>query len=211
VNLKPAEQVLSSLVAGLASKPLPATLEAEIRALGKQLCREPESSSRAIACLLDDDAFDPEYPRVLRYFGWTTLAHYLRPVIDAFNKWREEEGWLRGYCPICGSAPSMSQLVGIDPGRRRLLSCGCCRTLWRFRRIGCPFCEGGEGHRLAVLAIEGEERLRIDYCESCRAYLKTYVGEGNEQLFLADWTSLHLDVLSGNRGLKRLASSLYEL
>jgi len=28
---------------------------------------------------------------------------------------------------------------------------------------------------------------------------------------LADWTSLHLDLLARNRGLKRLADSLYEV
>lgn len=32
-----------------------------------------------------------------------------------------------------------------------------------------------------------------------------------ETLFLADWTSLHLDVIASDRGLKRLAASLYEL
>jgi FdhE protein len=105
----------------------------------------------------------------------------------------------------------MARLVGVDPGRRRLLSCGCCGTRWRYRRIGCPFCESADEHRLSALAIEGEKYLRIDYCQSCRAYLKTYSGEGCETFFLADWTSLHLDVIARDRGLKRLANSLYEL
>ena len=78
-------------------------------------------------------------------------------------------------------------------------------------RIGCPFCESADDHRLSALAIEGERYLRIDYCQFCRAYLKTYNGEGSESLFLADWTSLHLDIIARDRGLKRLASSLYEL
>jgi FdhE protein len=30
-------------------------------------------------------------------------------------------------------------------------------------------------------------------------------------VLLADWTSLHLDVLAKDRGLKRLADSLYDL
>ena len=47
-------------------------------------------------------------------------------------------------------------------------------------------------HRLAVVAIEGEGGLRIDYCETCRGYLKTYDGEGSESVLLADWTSIHL-------------------
>jgi Molybdopterin oxidoreductase Fe4S4 domain len=52
---------------------------------------------------------------------------------------------------------------------------------------------------------------RIDYCEACRGYLKTYNGKGNEHVLLADWTSLHLDLLARDRGLKRLAASLYEI
>ena len=95
--------------------------------------------------------------------------------------------------------------------RLRLLSCGCCSTGWRYRRIGCPFCESANNQQLSPLAIEGKKYLHIDYCESCPTYLKTYDGEGNETLFLADWTSLHLDIIARDRGLKRLASALYEL
>ena len=53
--------------------------------------------------------------------------------------------------------------------------------------------------------------LRIGFCEACRGYLKTYEGQGEEQLLLADWTSLHLDLLAHRRGLKRQARSLYDL
>jgi FdhE protein len=77
--------------------------------------------------------------------------------------------------------------------------------------MGCPFCELADGHHLSAIVIEGEKHLRIDYCQSCRAYLKTYSGEGSEPLYLADWTSLHLDIIASDRGLKRLATSLYEL
>ena len=65
--------------------------------------------------------------------------------------------------------------------------------------------------RLGVVQIEGESGLRIDYCETCRGYLKTYDGQGDEALLLADWTSLHLDVIAHDRGLKRLATSLFEI
>jgi FdhE protein len=74
----------------------------------------------------------------------------------------------------------------------------------------CPFCET-ESHRLNGLALEGQGGLRIDYCESCRGYLKTYDGHGSEDVMLADWTSLHLDALAHDRGLVRRAASLYEL
>jgi FdhE protein len=62
-----------------------------------------------------------------------------------------------------------------------------------------------------TLAIEGESSLRIDYCENCGGYLKTYNGEGSEGVFLADWTSIHLDLIARDRGWKRLAASMYAL
>ena len=105
----------------------------------------------------------------------------------------------------------MAQLVGNDPGRLRVLSCGCCRTRWRYRRTGCPFCENRDDHRLAALDVEGEGGLRLDYCEACRGYLKTYNGTGSESVLLADWTSVHLDVLARDRGLERRAASLYDV
>jgi FdhE protein len=211
IDFEPAEAILVSLVENLALQTLPENFAGGCRVLHTQLRGERNAPRRAVAWLLDNEAFKTAHPGLLRYLGWTALARFLSPLVDAFGSWREEEHWLRGYCPTCGSAPAMAQLVGIDPGRLRLLSCGCCSTRWRYRRIGCPFCESADDHRLSALAIEGEKYLRIDYCQSCRAYLKTYNGEGSEPLFLADWTSLHLDIIARDRGLKRLAASLYEL
>ena len=104
----------------------------------------------------------------------------------------------------------MAQLVGADPGRRRYLVCGRCATQWRYGRTMCPFCEA-DSQKLAGIEIEGESGLRVDYCESCHGYLKTYDGHGDEQILLADWTSLHLDQLALDRGLQRRAVSLYDI
>jgi FdhE protein len=211
IDCEPATGMLARLVESLASKELPEKLAAECGALSAQLRSEPNAPQRAIQWLLGDVEFEPANPGLLRYLGWTMLARFFQPLGKAFESWREEEQWLRSYCPACGAQPAMGQLVGVEPGRLRFLSCGCCNTRWRYRRTGCPFCESADDHRLSALAIEGEKYLRIDYCQSCRAYLKTYDGAGNEFLFLADWTSIHLDIIARDRGLKRLAASLYEL
>ncbi len=199
------------LIEKLASAPLPDKVSQEARVLDSELRCAPNAPRRAVDWLLDRHEYAPASPGLLRYFGWTVLARHLCPMVDAFAGWRDEDRWLRAYCPTCGSRPSMAQLVGTDPGRLRLLACGCCKTRWRYQRTGCAFCHEQNDHRLAVLAVEGEGGLRIDYCEACRGYLKTYDGEGSENLLLADWTSLHLDVIACDRGLKRLAASLYTL
>jgi len=177
----------------------------------------PLLASTAVA--VDLEAVDAAVPRIIEVLGDESLEPYVRsvllseflePLVAAFGEWRDEDRWMRAYCPTCGSPPAMAQLVGNDPGRKRLLCCGCCGSRWRYARTGCPFCET-ESHRLSSVGIEGEGGLRIDYCASCRAYLKTYNGQGAESVLLADWTSLHLDVVARDRGLQRKATSLYDL
>jgi FdhE protein len=145
-----------------------------------------------------------------RCVNWLVLSASLRPLLDAFAAWRDDAHWLRAYCPACGSPPAMAQLVGVEPGRQRCLVCGCCGSRWQYGRTACPFCEH-DAQRLRSLGIEGEGGLRIDCCESCRGYLKTYDGHGHEAVLLADWTSLHLDLAARERGWLRLATSLYDL
>ena len=209
VDLEPGGRMAAELLARLASETSPEWLAAQTRALDAELRRDPNVPRRIADFLLGDEALTPPFSGLFRYLAWTAMARYLRPVVSAFDGWRDEERWLRRYCPTCGSLPAMAQLVGVDPGRLRLLSCGCCGTRWQFKRTGCPFCEA-DSQRLASVTIEGEPGLRIDHCESCGGYLKTYDGQGNERLLLSDWSSLHLDVIASDRGLKRAAVSLYE-
>jgi FdhE protein len=199
-HLLPPEADVLALIRTLASSSLPGTFAGHCRALEAEI---------------DSIGARNELPLthigLFRYLGWAVLVRYLVPVVSAFDAWRNEERWLRNYCPTCGEPPAMAQLIGKDPGRLRKLACGRCKTRWRYRRTGCPFCDAQDEHRLAVVAVEGEGGLRIDYCERCDGYLKTYDGEGSESILLADWTSFHLDIIARERGLKRMAASLYHL
>jgi FdhE protein len=209
VDLEPGGRIAAALLETLASGPLSGSLAEEIRALDAELRHDPRVARRIVDSLLGDETFTPSSRGLLRYLAWTAMARFLAPVVNAFAGWRDEDRWLRRYCPTCGSLPAMAQLVGIEPGRMRLLSCGCCGTRWQFKRTGCPFCEA-DSQRLVSVTIEGEPAVRIDHCESCGGYLKTYDGQGDEILWLSDWSSLHLDLIAHDRGLKRLAASLYE-
>jgi FdhE protein len=207
VDLEPGGRMTAALITALASGT--SSLADDARALDVELRREPELSRRIADFLLGDETLVLPSPGLVRYLGWTALARFLGPVIKGFDGWRDQEQWLRRYCPTCGSLPAMAQLVGVEPGRMRLLSCGCCGTRWQFKRTACPFCEV-DSQRLTGLTLHGESSLRIDHCESCSGYLKTYDGQGDETLLLSDWSSLHLDLIAHDRGLKRLAASLYE-
>jgi len=203
-----AETLLIALTKNLASASLPGNLADECRALTASLRR--------------DDSLAPARPRVgnlistpsqglLRFLGWTVLEMYLRLVLQAFTKWRDEDLWFRAHCPTCGSPPTVAQLVTVNEGRARYLCCGCCRTRWLYHRRGCAFCGEEDDRRLGSMSFERESGIRIDYCSNCGGYLKTCSGEGATRAMLSDWSSLHLDILASDHGLKRSAASLYEI
>jgi len=208
LDLSPAGDLLGEVAERVAAAPLPAGLESPCRDLRDEL-REPEERRRAMAWVVAGAGEPSSHPGLLRFLGWTAASRALEPVIEGAERWRDEERWGRGHCPTCGSLPMTAQLVAAEAARPRRLVCSCCRTRWRYRRIGCPFCGAETSDRLGIL--ETEAALRIDFCEGCKGYVKTYTAEGDEELFLADWPTLHLDLLARGRGLRRLGTSLYEL
>ncbi len=209
IDLEPGGRAAARLIERLAQARSSGWLSGETRALHAEVQIDPHAGRRIVDLLMGDECAVSQFPGLARYVGWTAMRRFLGPVVLAFNDWRDEEQWRRRYCPTCGSLPAMAQLVGEEHGRQRFLSCGFCGTRWHFKRTCCPFCES-DSERLESVIVEGESGLRIDHCAACGGYIKTYDGDGNESLLLSDWSSLHLDLLAADRGLKRLAASLYE-
>jgi FdhE protein len=145
---------------------------------------------------------------LLRLLGWAAIRRTLAPVLKSYAEQRKDDGWMRGYCPVCGALPPMAQVVEAQP---RVLACCYCRASWEFRRIGCPFCGNDDQERLAVFAIEQEPLFRLDTCRECNGYLKTYLGSDDLELHLSDWSSLHLDILAKQHNLERKGGALFEI
>ncbi len=120
----------------------------------------------------------------------------LRPEVNA-------ETWLKGYCPICGSLPSLS-LLKEEEGKRYLL-CSYCGYQWRTDRLICPFCNNKEQESLHYFYGEGEEAHRIDLCEKCHQYIKTIDIRRIEDSdpLLEDLATLHLDILASKKRYKK--------
>jgi FdhE protein len=130
-----------------------------------------------------------------------------KPSIEAgMEQLRSEidpETWLKGYCPMCGSLPSLSLLT--DEVGKRYLLCSYCGYQWRMDRIFCPFCDNKDQETLHYLFAEGEEAYRIDLCEECHQYIKTidYRKLEEPDVVLEDLATLHLDILATQKGYKR--------
>jgi len=204
-------EAVRRLAAKAAEAPIPEKLRERLGGLGEELA-EPAARARTVEWLVrGGDVGAPENAGLVRFVGWTALARALGPAVEAAAAWRNDDTWNRGSCPTCGALPLMAQLVPAEVGRRRFLACGQCHTRWKHRRIMCPHCANEDANRLAVLEVQGEPGLRLDVCDACKGYVKTYDGEGQEALLLADWPTLHLDVLAGERGFERRGASLYDL
>ena len=127
--------------------------------------------------------------------------------------------WYRGFCPVCGSWPTLAELVGSE--RRRVLRCGRCGTGWSWIVLLCPYC-GNDDHRtlgmlheVADQAKDGPVPLgepaaaagaRVDTCERCHGYLKAITAFSSYpavRLAAEDVATLHLDIAAAEAGYRR--------
>jgi FdhE protein len=128
-----------------------------------------------------------------------------KPIYEAYarelGKHVEQEKWWKGYCPICGSEPLITEL---RKDGARFLICSCCGYDWRFKRLQCPFCEHEASRGAKYFYAEKEGKAyRIDVCEKCRRYIKTIdTNELGEEVIpvIEDAGTLFLDVLAQKEG-----------
>jgi FdhE protein len=79
------------------------------------------------------------------------------------------------------------------------------------KRLGCPHCGNEDEETLQIFELAEQTELRLEVCNLCRGYLKTWVGNSEAPLYFSDWATLHLDATAAQRGYVRLGHSLYEI
>ena len=120
--------------------------------------------------------------------------HQLATLLAAHPAFKDRNANTMG-CPCCGGAPRMGR-YDREEGRR-FLWCDLCNIQWQFTRIVCPFCGNRSHEKLGYLTVEGSTEHRIDVCETCKSYLRTFVErdrlEGDRVDFqIEDVSMLHL-------------------
>jgi len=187
-------------------------MEADIRAIEQSMRNGTIEPEELIKRHFDDDyldkiARDLEINKALLKF----LIHTsIKPSIDV-NVDRLKDGldlklWNKGYCPVCGSLPQMSGLRGEG---QRYFMCSFCSFKWQGDRIMCPFCENRDHQTLQYFYAEGNEVHRVDVCNKCKQYIKTVDTrklDYEPDLNLEDITTVHLDILTTQKGFKRPVS-----
>jgi FdhE protein len=138
------------------------------------------------------------------------------PLLHACNRrWASSisNGWVEGYCPVCGSWPAFAEVRGIE--RSRVFRCGRCGGEWHARLLTCPYCTEGSHDALVSLVPEnGESHGTIDACRSCHGYVKTFTrlrGCQPDTVMLEDLASVHFDVAALEQGYTRPSGAGYPL
>jgi formate dehydrogenase maturation protein FdhE len=74
-------------------------------------------------------------------------------------------------CPCCGHAPQAGCLRPQGDGSALALVCSLCLHEWPFARAQCPACGNTDHHKISYYATPEFAHLKVQACESCRAYL----------------------------------------
>jgi len=118
----------------------------------------------------------------------------------------------RGQCPFCGGAPAVGarREGSLMEGARRLLACSLCGGEWPFQRILCPACFEEDPHRLPSFQADRHPFVRIEACETCRRYVKSFDLSQDARPIpeVDDLLSLSLDLWARSEGFERIEPGL---
>ena len=141
-------------------------------------------------------------PQTLKFLAQMALTPSIQALRSLYASQIDTDTWDHGYCPFCGSLPSISFF---DKTGKRYMHCEFCGLEWRFPRLRCPFCSNDDHKNLGYFDVENQEGLRVDFCRQCGRYIKVVdkrVFENAGPMELENLATLHLDILATKEGFK---------
>jgi hypothetical protein len=120
------------------------------------------------------------------------------PVREALERWDH------GYCPACGSWPSLAEFFFGE----RLLRCAFCACTWRPRVDQCVYCRTDDQRFATIVPDRHQPGRRLELCKACGGFLKTLDAEVITPFPLVaieDLASADLDQAALGHGFKRVA------
>jgi len=193
------QQTIDRLLARLAERHAPAETAAAIQAVRTS---PPDARRRMVRAALEDATTTEDLAqRVLITAGLQVhfarlaamlAANDLKPVAD-------------GVCPVCGSAPMVSSVVGWPKAHNtRFCACSLCGTQWHVMRVKCVLCSSTGG--ISYRTIEGKpDTVKAETCDTCHAYVKILyqVNDPSLEPLADDVATLGLDMLMTEDGWRR--------
>ena len=168
----------------------------------------------AFAALCEQHALNEGF---IRSTIWRIIAHLTPPALKEPETWAPDADrpeFRENFCPVCGRRPVIADLRKHREGRIRHLVCGGCGTRWIYARVGCVYCGNTNLEKMHTLEPEHDSAMRLDICDACDSYLKTYRGpvDGSPEdaIYRQDWASVHLDLLAEEKGLHKKGNPILE-
>ena len=154
---------------------------------------------------------DPAGPEPVLGF-WVRVA--AGPVLEAARATIPTPGrddWTGSACPACGGPAQLSVIAEESGefmgGSPRSLVCGHCAGWWTFPRALCAWCGEADPNRLPTFVPDGRRAVRIDGCETCGHYVKTFdlrePGAAELVPLVDDVATVALDLWAHDQGLAR--------
>ena len=179
-----------------------------LRAAGAALT---EAGAEARHALVEAWLEDPSGPEPVLGF-WVRVA--AGPVLEAARAAVPTLGrddWAGSACPACGGPAQLSVIAEESGefmgGSPRSLVCGRCAGWWPFPRAVCPWCSEADPNRLPSFVPDERRAVRIDGCETCGHYVKTFdlrePGAGDLVPLVDDVATVSLDLWAHDQGLSR--------
>lgn len=205
--------LVASALEPFARRVASAELPTELRESAERIasfCQSPSDAQQLAETVIDfKQGTGLPDPGLARLMVWLLVREAVTVVGKEFEGRRDEQQWMRSYCPTCGAEPGMSELLDMSAGKQRSMVCGLCNTRWVFHRVGCAYCGSDDQETNKILEIEGEDGLRLDCCDECKGYVKTCTAPELSELAAADWPTLHLDTIAQQQGYVSKGQSLY--
>jgi FdhE protein len=146
--------------------------------------------------------------RAVTFPHWEYVSRAWLPEDDGLDEWR------RFLCPTCGGTPGLAESrteAGasdlLKGAARRFMHCAFCGCRWPVPGLTCPACSSTKAGSAKYLFTDDEPELRVDFCESCRNYIKVIDGDkvsGPIHVGLELLTTTHLDMLARDKNLSPL-------
>jgi formate dehydrogenase maturation protein FdhE len=154
---------------------------------------------------------DPVGPEPVLGF-WVRVA--AGPILEAARAGiatPDRDEWTGAACPACGGPPQVSVIAEESGefmgGSPRSLVCGRCAGWWTFPRAVCAWCSEGDPNRLPSFVADDRRAIRIDGCETCAHYVKTFdlrePAAAELVPLVDDVATVPLDLWAQDRGLAR--------
>ena len=132
-----------------------------------------------------------------------------RIILEKRSKYIEWKGdnWEKGYCPVCGTFPSIAMIK--EKIADRWLHCSQCGYEWKFSRVLCPYCEDQAYEEMPFFFVENKDKECAYACEKCKRYLITLNRISDlivRDLDISAISLTHLDIIMQNKGFQPMAT-----